>query len=192
MKKLITLILLLTGMVCTVSAAENVYLYGDNIGWENSTTTHPFTKISNNEFRILINSDWVTNKSFYFRFIVDGSYDHGVNGNDFKVTTNDYGLTSGETYKALYISSISEAASKLIYIKVTYKNSGYGDKWHVCYYTRDVIEHTINFTKNNEDWGGDINLYAWDSDGVELNGKYPGTAMSRIGEKLYIYIKGSC
>ena len=181
MKKLLLLFLLVAGGVSTVSAANNAYLYGSFQGlWNENDTSYPFTKISDSEFRILINSDWVKDDAVYFRFKVDGR-NQGVSSNQ-EVTTSEYGATDSEINAAFYINKITNATSKLVYIKIAYKNNGYGDKWQVSYYTRDAVNNVINFTKDNESWGSTINLYAWDSDGVQINGAWPGKGMTNTPE----------
>lgn len=163
MKKLITLMLALAGVVGTVSAWDNVWLVSDLNGWNYSDHTNIFTCKNGNTFYIDIDGTNIKNGNFYFRFDVDATVCYPKT--DKTVVTGDYGseddiwttTESAGSNNAFEIEQDENAY--LVRIIVQYYQDNGNWRWHVR--RKIYYGYTIGFY-NNVNWNN-VYAYAYDN-----------------------------
>lgn len=183
MKKLITLLLVLTGMVSTASAANSASIKY----WVSGEKTVSCIKITDNNFRVLITPAMFNSSGFYFRFIVDET-EYGLYKNatsDYLLSTSgDYAASSGSDMSNSYsfkIASTENSDDDIVIVNINYWES----KWRVSYYKRAATTNKVSFV-NTGSWSA-ADVYTWDSDGVPLTGNWPGTPMTDNHDGTYSY-----
>ncbi len=175
MKKLFTLLLVLTCYVGTASAWGDAVLHGNFNGdnYWNADTQH-FTKIDGNQFYFQLDGSVINDADFYFRFAVKGEGgsdsfvekepDTDGHKSDQKVTstkvTSNYNSWSGEghTTKAWYIEKDPKADKVEIYLK--YANQG-NDTWKWQITAVPLYKRTITWDNSSVNWAN-VKAYTFD------------------------------
>lgn len=189
MKKLITLLLVLTGYVCTVSAWTGIWFKGNTNGWGDGGVVYQFKKINDNSFEIYIDAraaEALTgdNKEIRFRFYV-GDNINGQIGPDNVLSADvinyayDAGKTSTQSTNYFYVPYSSTA--KIIRINVDYYTNT--EKWHVKAYhltESDVESFKIRYNSSG------INAYILGdgSTGNPFISKWPGISPDANNEYI--------
>ena len=189
MKKLITLLLVLTGMVTTASAWSNLYLLCGANNWQQNDG-YNFEKINENKFYYILDVNDLKTNNFIFR-IKDTSNEWGAWSNEYELTSTEYAAQINE--KGLGFKISSNAKAKFAYIFAEYKEYQSGDwRWHL---SANIIEETttVGFADIYDNWGN-VKAYSWLSNGVKLLGNWPGTPMTSA-ENIYTlevpYVSGA-
>lgn len=182
MKKLITLLLVLTGMVNTASATKTIYVQ-NNCGWDqmrvhqwNSSTSAytDYYTIYGSDAKVT--TDQIDNVTYYKVTLDNDNYSH------FVIHKNYSGNDDRKTFD-LNMSDVTDGA--YYYFKWN-KTDGpeFYDLVSVAYYT-------YNFTaKTPTEWGG-VKIYLWKSDKTSLTGDFPGTPMNKDTDVKYSYSRKS-
>ena len=176
MKKLITLLLVLTGMVSTASAWDNLYLLCGANSWTQNDS-YKFTKIDGNTFYYVLNASDLRTNNFIFR-IKDTSNDWGAWENEYSLTSTEYAAKKDETGMGFKIAANTD--TKFAYIYAVYKKYNNDDtdwRWHL---TANVIETstTVAFVDIDNNWTAPVYAYAWLSNDVKILGNWQGTEMT--------------
>lgn len=175
MKKLITLLLVLTGYVCTASAWDNLYLLCGANNWTQNDS-YKFTKIDDNTFYYVLNASDLRTNNFIFR-IKDTSNDWGAWENEYSLTSTEYAAKKNETGMGFKIAANTD--TKFAYIYAVYKKYNNNDDWR-WHLTANVIETstTVAFVDIDNNWTAPVYAYAWLSNGVKILGNWQGTGMT--------------
>ena len=189
MKKLITLLLVLTGYVMSASAWTGIWFKGNTNGWGDGKTVYQFKKINDNSFIIYIDAraaEALTddNKEIRFRFYV-GDNINGQIGPDNVLNADvinyayDAGKTSTQSTNYFYVPYSSTA--KIIRINVDYYTNT--EKWHVKAYhltESDVESFKIRYNSSG------INAYILGdgSTGNPFISKWPGISPDANNEYI--------
>lgn len=180
MKKFITLLLVLTGMVCTANAWTTVKLLNSvESKWDSSATT-TMTDVgdgSNNYFYYILDSSTVTDGegNYYFRiYCNDGKY-YGAWEDNFAILdyTNYGGKESTYSFKL-----VTDKSSKYIISAGYWDDSGW--KWHFT-----ATKYTGSAKISYVNLGSDLSTvyaYAYCTGDAKLLGGWPGTAMTNNGD----------
>ena|GEM_PF-5305682 len=179
MKKLFTLLLVLTCCVGTASAWGDLYLIcPQNNNWSNTSFSDnfKFTCLAENQYRATIPGSYVNTSQFNFRFR-DRSSDTWQNISP-ESTENDAEISPNTTYstnwqnssvKCFYIPQNSNA--KYVHIYCNWNTST--NKWDItCKYVEEQTTYNVAYT-NPSEWS-DVYVYSF-LDGVVLTDAWPGT-----------------
>ena len=181
MKKLITLLLVLTGMVSTASAWDDLYLIcKENNNWSNTTYSDAFkfTCVAENQYRATVPGSYVNSGAWYFRFR-DKSSTTWMNispestENDQEITGTVYSTNwQNSSVKSFYIAQ--DASAKYVHIYCNWNTST--NKWDItCSKVTSQTDYHVAYT-NPSDWE---NVYVYSFlDGVTLTAAWPGTKLS--------------
>lgn len=166
MKKLITLLLVLTGMVSTASA-WTATLKGSFDSWGSGVA---FTNINDNEMFVKISGDFIHSSTLYFKAYINDKGERGP-GSDTSINTNgtlsSYTNSTGGAYT---ISQNANAEDIYIYLK-----KGDSDDWwaFAALVVEDYTSYPVKFSST---WGS-VNAYVYNGY-FPIYGKWPGTVLS--------------
>ena len=175
MKKLITLLLVLTGCVCTASAWDNLWMISGETSW-NVSNDYQFTKVDEDNFYYVLNATNLQTSDYLFRVKDKNNY-WGAWSNEAVIGSIEYSAQKDQTYYSFKVEKNSK--TKLAYIWAHYKydsaNSQY--RWH---FTVTYVETstTVAFVDIDNNWTAPVYAYAWLSNGVEILGNWQGTEMT--------------
>jgi hypothetical protein len=184
MKKLLLLFLTIVGYVSTASAWSTFYLNCDDNEW-GANGSLPFTYIDFNSYYYVLSGSHVNNGDFYFRFYAKWD---GNNGGNHVMPNADKDPISSEVYstnvvwndpdnsRAFKIAQNPSAKAVVIYIY-------YEDDYFHLYTEVLTTSSTVAYT-NNTGWSN-VYAYAYDSNGIDVLGNWPGTLIEASSNGLY-------
>ena len=209
MKKIITLIVLLTGMACTASAwYDDMYLVSNinltNEGkWDfehitsNAGYTNRFTLSGDNFSLTLDRATILKSGGTDLYFIIRYRASDDTNKQDFRPKSNsDYEFTDYSAY-TFYDNSNYETAFKValapntakVHINVKCYNDNGTDKYDIT--VAQLMEYTITWDNNLNNWGA-VYAYTYDQNlgshpNIQWLGTFPGTSAEVLDadKKLY-------
>lgn len=186
MKKFFTLLLVLTGMVTTVSAWNGFFKYS----YDSWASSHDLSKFNNNELYVVLPGDVIKSGALYFKPCIESKGWLRPDSENKTLTTNGSGL--GDNWK--YVKDVNEgdyyyiipqnANASKVYIYV--KTNDNADWWSIAalvYEEGDELSYTINYYDTWE-WGG-VKVHTYFND-VPLNNAWPGTEMSGSDRKYSV------
>ena len=181
MKKLITLLLVLTGMVSTANAWTDVYLRcnvtpsGKSNAWDNDLDH--FSKINDNDFVLKIDGSIIHEGALWFRANVYGwgQVSPAKNDNDNIDMTGDYAYNTSWTGTTYYFIIQQKASANAIYIRVKWDKTVGTTQYFNLYALVTEDSYTVTYT-DPYDWNG-VSAFAQYND-IPLNGTGAGGSMS--------------
>lgn len=164
MKKLITLLLVLTGMVGTVSA-KTIY-FANNFSNINSLKLHLYTGGTNNGWP---GADFPSPQSY----TIDGYSVYALDLGNYENFIITFKFNNEETLRE------SQSASSSAYEEGDYID--FTSNWNNGKVALTSALTVYNYSLEVSSSISPLNLYVWNSDGITLNGAYPGNSISGEG-----------
>lgn len=184
MKKLITLLLVLTGCVMSASAWNNVYLRcnvtpsGQSNAWDNDLDAYHFSKIDDSDFVLKLDGSLIHDGALWFRPNMHdwGQISPAENNSPNIDMTGDYAYDTNWRNTSYYFIVQQKASANAIYIRVKFDKDGDGgSKWFKVYVLVTEESFTVNYT-DPYDWNG-VSAFA-QYNHIPLNGTWAGGSMS--------------
>ncbi len=185
MKKIITLLLALAGMVGTASAWNNVYLRGNmpvdghdaNYAWDNDVEAYHFAKIDDNDFVLKLDGSLIHDGDLWFRPNVHGwgQVSPAKNGNDNIDMTGDYAYNTSWTSGTYYFILQKKPSANAIYIRVQWDKTEGSTQYFNVYALVTEESYTVTYT-DPYDWYGVSAFVKYNN--IPLNGTWAGGSMS--------------
>ena len=165
MKKLITLLLVLTGMVGTVSA-KTIY-FANNFSNINSLKLHLYTGGTNNGWP---GADFPSPQSY----TIDGYSVYALDLGNYENFIITFKFNDNDSWQRQSQSASSSAYEEGDYIDFT-------SNWNNNEVALTSALTVYNYSFEVSSSISPLNLYVWNSDGITLNGAYPGNSITGEG-----------